>query len=435
MDKRVLYVTAVFPPAGVPEADHSLHQCLHLARRGYDVHVLTTVQPDVADPESLTVHAIMKDWSWRELPKLWRVLRSVKPHVTMLFFLGTLFHYSTMITFLPLFAKLARPGCRCIAQFSSFGAGGPASSHVRRLVFRLLGPLRYGSLLVATDRFVVLGELHGQMLAKMHPRAGDRAQLIPPPPLLPMADDPGEARARGRERLGVAGDDFLVAFFGRMYPGKGIEQMVEAVRRLADEWPQLRLALIGGFLSSEHYWNTSTNYAQELRESVERAGLGDRVVWSGEYAWDSTEGSDYLFASDLVVLPLKVGVHLNNSSFAAVCAHGLPAVVTAGEIVESPLRHGENVFLIEEQDPNLISGAIREIGRDEELRRRLQEGSCALAGEWFDWDRATDRLTELFELEPANGNTQRVPDAGATRIALETASSGGAASDREGPVS
>ena len=46
----------------------------------------------------------------------------------------------------------------------------------------------------------------------------------------------------------------------------------------------------------------------------------------------------YLCAADICVLPFNVGVRLNNSSFAAAAAHGLPIVTTRGEMLESALH-------------------------------------------------------------------------------------------------
>lgn len=70
---RLLFIAAAFPPYRAPEADHALRECLELARRGFEVHVLTTDRGDVARPPELQVHALMGSWSWGELGKVWRL--------------------------------------------------------------------------------------------------------------------------------------------------------------------------------------------------------------------------------------------------------------------------------------------------------------------------------------------------------------------------
>ena len=39
---KLLFISAAFPPMRAGEADHAYHLCRHLAKRGVEVHVLTT---------------------------------------------------------------------------------------------------------------------------------------------------------------------------------------------------------------------------------------------------------------------------------------------------------------------------------------------------------------------------------------------------------
>lgn len=406
MPGRVLVITPVFPPAQVAEADHVLHECLHLAGRGREVHVLTTASAEVATPASLHVHAVMPDWGWGQLIRLLREIRSVGADATILYFLGTLFNYSTMVLFVPLLARLLRPGSTVLTQFSNIGRGAPGdgslSSVLKRALFRMLGPLRLGTLLVASHHIVVLSEVYRRRLEEYPLSAGavKRSVVIPPPPLLPMANDPDSARKRARMRLDLAQDETVIAFFGRLYPRKGIEALIEAGERLRADGRPLRVVLIGGFMSAELFWTMHATYEEELRAFIATHGGDDTVRLTGEYRWDSIEGSEYLFASDIVVLPLQKGVHFYNSSFAAACAHGRPVVATRGRPPESRIQHGRNVFEIAEPSADLIEAALRQILDDPQLRARLASGAEELAAEVFHWDAATDRLLGLLDAYP-----------------------------------
>ncbi len=44
------------------------------------------------------------------------------------------------------------------------------------------------------------------------------------------ADEPAVARQRTRDALGVAEKDFVLAYWGYIYPGKGLETLFEAFR-------------------------------------------------------------------------------------------------------------------------------------------------------------------------------------------------------------
>jgi glycosyltransferase involved in cell wall biosynthesis len=91
-----------------------------------------------------------------------------------------------------------------------------------------------------------------------------------------------------------------------------------------------------------------------------------------------------------------MGVFLNNSSFAASAAHGLPIVTTRGEVVEPPFIDRHNVLLCPPNDASSLASALRLVIDDQALRHRLQMGSLKLAEEWFSWQRATDRTLQAF---------------------------------------
>ena len=75
---KVLIVSGAFPPMPLAEANHTLHLAEAMARRGVDVHVLTT-RGAVTEGFPFRVHAIMRDWSWRDVPRFARFLRRCGP--------------------------------------------------------------------------------------------------------------------------------------------------------------------------------------------------------------------------------------------------------------------------------------------------------------------------------------------------------------------
>jgi len=397
--KRLLYVAAVLPPTRVPEADHVQYQCVHFARQGIDVHVVTRKGQDVRPCPGVTVHELMDTWSWSELPRLVHLLRTLRPDAVMMSFLGSLYQYRTMPTLIPLLSKLVRPGAPFVVQFANLGQGGGLKGPLKRFLFRALKRFRYGSLLVTPDVFIALSEDHRQKMLALAPSIEKQIHIIPCCPQMPIATDPGAAREAGRARLGIGPDDILVSFFGRLYPGKGIEPLIEAVAGLRKEFPQLRLGLIGGFLDQKIFFNMTDSYEHELRACVERHGMTPYVVYSGEYEWDGPDVSTYLFASDIAALPLGPGVHLYNSSFAAICAHGVATVGTKGKVVDAVLRHDENIHFIPDAKTETISQGLRAVLENPGLRRKLGEGAAALAEDQFSWELSITRLARLMRLD------------------------------------
>ncbi|MBD0330881.1 MAG: glycosyltransferase, partial [Thermoleophilia bacterium] len=177
---------------------------------------------------------------------------------------------------------------------------------------------------------------------------------------------------------------------GYLYPGKGIETLLRAFALLAAERGRAKLVVVGGALEGHEA------YPAAVHRLATELGIQKGVRWVGAYAWDGSRGSAPLRAADVFVMPIEIGVQLNNSSVGAAAAHGLPLVATRGELVERAFRDGENVLLCAPRDPHAMAAAIRTVMDDEPLRRRLRSGARELADEWFSWRRAVDRTLATF---------------------------------------
>jgi glycosyltransferase involved in cell wall biosynthesis len=410
---KVLVISAAFPPMRAGEADHALHLCRHLADRGLDVHVLTTNKNVVTADLPFKVYPIMRSWSWRDAPRFAGFLRRCAPEAVLLFHIGWVYNDYHMITFAPTLCKALFPGVPFVTVFDNPIGVPPRRSSLPARVFHK-GLMQwpglkeadptFGTLLRDSDRVIVLSERHRTYLSKRYPPVAGKSIVIPPPPLLYICpEDGGAPRQRGRERIGVKAGDFVIAYFGFIYPNKGVETLLQAFRLLSDQRSNARLILVGGIIALE--FPNRPSYAQEIRELPKRLAIDDKVTWTGEYAWDSDEASVYLRAADLCVLPFDTGVQLNNSSVAAVAAHGLPIITTQGTTLEQPFVHRENVFLCAPRSPEAMAAAIKMVMDDPELRARLRKGTLKLAQERFSWESATELTVEAFsrasDREPA----------------------------------
>lgn len=397
---KVLVVTAAFPPMRAGEADHAYRLCTHLAEEGHEVHVLTTRGYRLSDSASFVVHDLMRDWSWRDLFRLKSFVKSCAPDAILLIFIGWIYHGHPMITFAPTVCRRAAPGARVVTLFEYFSSWVPErcsvlTRMVRRGIVHVAGrdgvDYEYGTLLRDSDAIITLSGKHTKALTAHDQTVEKKTCLIPPPPLLKMASgDPAVIRSLARSRLGIGPDDFLVAYFGYIYPPKGVETLLKAFQLLIRDIPGARLILIGGVVAQEY--PDHPNYAENLRALPAQLGISKNVIWIGEYATDSEEPSQYLYASDVCAFAHYHGVYLNNSSFAAAAAHGLPIIATRPPWVEEPFLDGENLIFCRPKDPEDMAAALLRVVRDSELRTRLQDGSRQLARQWYSWDSANAQL-------------------------------------------
>ena len=413
---KVLFISAAFPPMRAGEADHALQLCLRLAERGETVHLLTTKGRIATRPLPFTVHPLMRDWSWTDLLRLARFTKNCRPDAIALLYSGWIYNDHPMITFSPTVAKRLFPAVPfvtmlAIEQGSSWQT--LTSRAVRKVMRFLVGSKTvdyvFGTLLRDSDSVIVWSEHHLARFAALSPDMHRKGLVIPPPPLMRMcAQDNGATRERGRAKLGVGSDEFLLAFFGYVESTKGIETLFKAIQLVSARIHNVRLVMIGGGrgtaqASANQRARNIVAYEQEMLRYPEQLSIANKVMWLGGYEWDSDEASVYLHAADACVLPFDQGVTLNRSSFAAAAAHGLPIITTEAERLESPFKHQENVFLCPPKDPRALSVAIEVLMQDHALQRRLRKGSAELASQWFSWERAVERTVQTFRT-PSTGN-------------------------------
>jgi glycosyltransferase involved in cell wall biosynthesis len=403
---KLLVISAAYPPHRSGEATNAFYLCQNLANRGVDVHVLTTQGSAIRPHPRITLHAVMKHWSWLEMPRMSRVLKECAPDAVLLIYIGWVYQYEFMVTFAPTVCKELLPGVPFVTRFeNAMGADPRRTSAFARIIRKWMARRKgdagvdycYGTLLRDSDRVIVLSERHRGILEQITAHVSAKSVLIPPPANMKMSLETREsARRTAREQLGLDPDAFVITYIGFLHSGKGIESLLHAFARVSQKRSCARLVLMGGAIASES--GNPASYVDSLHALTDKLGIRDRVVWTGEYSWESEDTSVRLRGSDLCVLPFGQGVHLNNSSFASVAAHGVPVITTRGEILEQQFVHGENVFLCPPNSPPDLAAAMETVMEDATLRQRLQSGVEKLALEWFSWDRAIDRTMAACSL-------------------------------------
>ena len=394
MYMKVLVISAAFPPLRAGEADHTLHLCEHLAQRGLDIHVLTTKKQAVTTAFPFKVYPIMPHWLWPDLPRLVRFLKVCSPDAVLLIYSDRDYNGHPMITFAPTVSKILIPRAPFVTQFETEYLSRNASIFTRailKLVARLAGPERldyvFGTLLCKSDRVILLSERHRDRFSQSFPGVERKILVIPPPPLMRISPETnGSARQRGREALGLKPGDFLVAYLGYVYPSKGIETLLKAFQIVNSQRSDTRLVIVGGSIGESHDFS----YIEAIHELAQQLRIADKIIWTGEYAWDTDEASLYLRGADVCVFPFNGGVTMNRSSVAAAAAHGLPIITTRGSTVESPFIDEENVLLCPPQNPQSLAVAIESLITNPELRERLRAGALQLAGDYFSWHKAIE---------------------------------------------
>lgn len=203
-----------------------------------------------------------------------------------------------------------------------------------------------------------------------------------------IAPAPAAKRAAVLARLSLPADALLVAHFGLVYPGKGLETLLDALVQVRRRHPRTHLVIVGDTREEDRAYRAS------LEGRVERLGLRSTVVWTGRMA--DGEASRVLSAADLFVAPFDDGASIRRGSLMAGIAHGRPVVSTLPALPSVWLRDGEGVALVPPCDAPALAQRMAALLDAPAERTRLGAAARVLAGR-FAWPDIAARTRHVYE--------------------------------------
>jgi phosphatidylinositol alpha-1,6-mannosyltransferase len=214
--------------------------------------------------------------------------------------------------------------------------------------------------------------------------ATDRLRVVPlgtnPQRFRP---DP-EAARRFREARALPAGRWLVTV-ARLVPHKGIDTGIEVLARLADEFPELRYAVVG-----------RGAYADALRSLADELGVADRFHLITDVGDEELPGA---FAMAEIYLGLSRESGLDAEGFGIALleagASGVPVVAGASGGIADAVSDGETGVLVTPGDPEPAADAVRHLLADPALARRLGDAGRDRVLARFTWQRVVDDLRSI----------------------------------------
>ncbi len=233
------------------------------------------------------------------------------------------------------------------------------------------------------NRFIVHTEENRRQLDAYFKIPRERIAVVPYGPLT-FYDDVPVTRAEARAKLGIAEGEKVALSFGFIRDYKGLDVLLRAFRRVADELPDARLVVAGTCWKGESGWRKYQYLIDELK-------LGERVTLKIGYVPSSTV-KVYFRAADLLALPY---LHFEAQSGPGniALAFGTPIVATRTGGLPSLVR--DERAIVPPGDVEALARALAECLKDPARLARMSEDSRALAGE-YSWDRISERTVALY---------------------------------------
>ncbi|MBS7640111.1 MAG: glycosyltransferase family 4 protein [Candidatus Bathyarchaeia archaeon] len=199
---------------------------------------------------------------------------------------------------------------------------------------------------------------------------------------------PQEEALAIRRSLGIADDEYMVLFIGRLTWVKGADTLILAMPEILSKVPKTKLVIVGVGEQEEL-----------LKEEVTRLNLQDRVILKYEFLPEDLR-IKYYAAADVCVFPSKY------EPFGIVCTEamsmGKPVVVGARGVSgmrEQVIPSGpyQTGFHINPYDPSDIAKFVTILLEDEKLRRRCGENARRRVLEMFTWKKVAENTIRIYK--------------------------------------
>lgn len=185
-----------------------------------------------------------------------------------------------------------------------------------------------------------------------------------------------EKSASLRGKMGL-GEKIVVGYVGRLVSGKGLQDLISAIKQIKSARSNLVLLFVG-----EGPERTS------LEETAKEAGI--EAVFAG---WQN-EVLPYYSVMDIFVLP-SLFEGLPNVLLEAM-AMGKPVVATDVGANADLVENGVNGFLVSTRNPEQMASVLKKLVEDSNLRSRFGEiGREKVVGS-FSLDKSVERVESLY---------------------------------------
>ena len=223
------------------------------------------------------------------------------------------------------------------------------------------------------DHIVVCSTRDREMLIDRYSLEPNRITVIPSGgSFLPVANE--QARARAKQRLGIAADRKVILFHG-MYSLDANRKSVELVKGII-------APLIANTNPEALFLIAGTDMPKFAKANVVSVGFVESL-------------EEVLLAADIAIAPLLAGAGVKHKILDYLAA-GLPVVTTTKGIEGIEARNQEEALVVHDVGPDFVASVVYLLNNKGE-RERIGLNGSKLARLAYDWNLNSRKLGELYE--------------------------------------
>ncbi len=283
--------------------------------------------------------------------------------------------------------------------------GGPAGSHLLALLKEVRMPVVttlhtvlqspnpaqrkvMDELVQRSDRLVVMARKGAEILRETYGVPESKIDVIPHGiPDIPFADSEDS-----KAQFGLEGRRVLMTF-GLLGPGKGIEQVIEALPEIVQRHPNV-VYLILGATHPHLIAREGESYRLGLERLAEDRGVKEHVIFYNRFV-SADELTEFIGATDIYLTPYLNEAQITSGTLAYVFGAGKAVVSTPYWHAQELLAEGRGV-LVPFRDPKAIADGVC-VYLDDPVRMVETRNEAYRCGREMIWSAVAARYLEAFQ--------------------------------------
>lgn len=205
-------------------------------------------------------------------------------------------------------------------------------------------------------------------------------------------------KGEARSRIGIAGEERVILFVGRIDPIKGIDTLIDAAQELLSRdtlSPAPTFVVVGGDLDGS---GAPTGPLIQVAETVARLGMADRFRLVGSQP--QNELPVFYAAADIVAVPSRY------ESFGLVAveslACGTPVVASRAGGLRFTIEEDVSGLLVKPQSASALADGLATLLENDPLRERMA-ANARRSVERYDWPNIAGQVMHVYR-RLANGH-------------------------------
>jgi glycosyltransferase involved in cell wall biosynthesis len=362
---NIAIVCPNFPPAtfegGI--SHYSAHLSDHFLRRGHKVYALASSEfaPNVSQLEKrngIEIIRIPGPWNFLSIGKMKKVVKEKKIESLILQYAPAVYRTSFRIRW-----AFTRFPCQKLTTFHTLWGN---------TLDRLLGML----LLFGSPKIIATNSEIISIFRRRVPFFLKKTYRIP------IATNVLPTKAENSQKK----ESYpIVSYFGMLYPGKGLDLILDTLEELKRKNEQFLFKFIGGKII---YYQP---YEAYFKNELGKRNLKGFVNHLGYVPPE--EVSKWLTRSRFVFLPYDSGLSDRRGTFMAAIAHGKPVLTSPPIVPMSIFKNGINVIWPNEISLDAYVEIAQKLLHDDELISKLEKGAKGLSS-LFSWE----KIAEKYEI-------------------------------------